>query len=890
MQQTVSEAVDEAKAILAGNRVIEPAGALALAKLLKRENSFRWGRRVLERVAPLSLSEPDLRKRIHQEWALCAYKDPDRPALEALNAALDILGRGDDLAKTRDQETLGLAGAINKRLWQVTGQKLFLERSLYFYFRGYQSEPTANQGYTSINAAFVLDQLAYIEKQDWPAQAEQRRGIASEIRSVLARKLPEMEQSAASLASDWWYLVTVAEAFFGLGEYKLASAWLDRAKALEPSDWELRTAAFQLAALGQLQRDCRTPEQAREAERIIERFTGSDAARTSAFIGKVGLALSGGGFRASLFHIGLLARMAEVDLLRHVEVLSCVSGGSIIGAYYYLVLKETLECKDLEALTGEEIRQVYIEIVERLASEFLQAVQRNIRTKVFANPIPLLRAVADASYSCTTRLGELLEKELFARFRVKSSPGQGSPLQMRDLTIRPAGTSDFDPKRDNWRHYAKVPILVLNATTLNTGHNWQYTATYMGESPYAIDPNVDGTNRLRRVYYSQAPETHARTSLAQAVVASACVPGFFEPVRLNSLYQRKRPDKKIERFIVRQVDGGVHDNQGIASLIEQDCAVMLVSDASGQTATSLDPGGSVSGSLIRSNAVLMQRVRQEQFARLKGRQDTGLLKDLMFIHLKQDLDVEPVDWIGCDEPPERSAAQINLGAKTSYGVRKEVQNLLAALRTDLDSFSDTEAFALMTSGYRMAERFLKAVAVVPQPLAASRPWTFLNAEKVMTDSPVDSAAYRDFLFLLETGSWRFFRFWRQSRLLAIGAIVALMALIVGLLLLLLPVSFTLRLTLRFSRIGLLLAVGAIVIAAPLLSAAVRDHAGRIGMALLGLVLWIPSLIHLRFLDRQFLKRGKLDRVYLRTMVRNAHQPKRCANELDAADGRDSEQP
>lgn len=31
---------------------------------------------------------------------------------------------------------------------------------------------------------------------------------------------------------------------------------------------------------------------------------------------KLGLALSGGGFRASLFHIGVLARLAERDLLR----------------------------------------------------------------------------------------------------------------------------------------------------------------------------------------------------------------------------------------------------------------------------------------------------------------------------------------------------------------------------------------------------------------------------------------------------------------------------------------------------------------------------------------------------------------------------------------------
>ena len=58
--------------------------------------------------------------------------------------------------------------------------------------------------------------------------------------------------------------------------------------------------------------------------------------------GKVGLALSGGGFRASLYHIGVLAKLAEPDLLRHVEYLSCVSGGSIIGAHFYLEVRKLL--------------------------------------------------------------------------------------------------------------------------------------------------------------------------------------------------------------------------------------------------------------------------------------------------------------------------------------------------------------------------------------------------------------------------------------------------------------------------------------------------------------------------------------------------------------------
>ncbi|MCK4576367.1 patatin-like phospholipase family protein [candidate division WOR-3 bacterium] len=49
--------------------------------------------------------------------------------------------------------------------------------------------------------------------------------------------------------------------------------------------------------------------------------------------GSIGLCLSGGGFRASLFHLGVLRYLAEVGQLRNVGVISSVSGGSIIAAY-----------------------------------------------------------------------------------------------------------------------------------------------------------------------------------------------------------------------------------------------------------------------------------------------------------------------------------------------------------------------------------------------------------------------------------------------------------------------------------------------------------------------------------------------------------------------------
>jgi len=46
---------------------------------------------------------------------------------------------------------------------------------------------------------------------------------------------------------------------------------------------------------------------------------------------RIGLALSGGGFRASCFHLGVMKKLDDIGLLDKIDLLSCVSGGSIAG-------------------------------------------------------------------------------------------------------------------------------------------------------------------------------------------------------------------------------------------------------------------------------------------------------------------------------------------------------------------------------------------------------------------------------------------------------------------------------------------------------------------------------------------------------------------------------
>jgi len=54
----------------------------------------------------------------------------------------------------------------------------------------------------------------------------------------------------------------------------------------------------------------------------------------------IGLCLSGGGFRASLYHLGVLRYLVEAKQLENVSCISAVSGGSIIAALLALKWNE----------------------------------------------------------------------------------------------------------------------------------------------------------------------------------------------------------------------------------------------------------------------------------------------------------------------------------------------------------------------------------------------------------------------------------------------------------------------------------------------------------------------------------------------------------------------
>jgi len=650
-------------------RELKDAHELSLARAVLAR--LRESKGVDEILCDAFPKDRALRAKLCQQEAELTSKDEELSAgirhAQAIELLTDHFGELGEL-EPADAETLGIAAGIFKRKWFDLGQFSDLQASAALYERGARG-PLGDDAYPHINAAFLDDVLA--SRGDDPAVRQAR---AAAIRQRIVDELPR--------SNSWWSTASRAEAFLGLGRYTEATAELKNVKTPPPL-WQLETSARQMATLVHLQveRPLDNPDISMFFDTLLP---GASAAVRSAFIGKVGLALSGGGFRASFYHLGVLARLAELDVLRHVDVLSCVSGGSIVGACYWLALRERmLQPAPLD-------RQSYIDIVRGLITRFSAAVGGDLRGAVQPGKLALVRKFIFQGAKGALdpeATADALEENFYRPFM----PGKG-PLYMHELPFEPwdhnpkvVNDQPFHPARHNWLRAHKVPSLVINATTVNTGHGWQFTPTWMGESPWAVHEAADVVPRLQWARYGD----RWRMRLGRAVAASACVPGVFEPLKLEAPYETP--------VDVHLVDGGVYDNQGTVALLASNCNVLLVSDAAGQLM--LDPAPQAKGLMSyasRAMDTLMERVRQANFGDLSARRMTGLVRGMMFLHMKAGLDADPILLDFSDE-----AYTLKRSTLSKSGVRKDLQQALAELRTDLNAFTPEESESLMACGYQM---------------------------------------------------------------------------------------------------------------------------------------------------------------------------------------------
>jgi hypothetical protein len=347
-----------------------------------------------------------------------------------------------------------------------------------------------------------------------------------------------------------------------------------------------------------------------------------------------------------------------------------------------------------------------------------------------------------------------------------------------------------------------------------------------------------------------------------AVADSAAVPGLFDPISLDGLYKDRD---------VRLADGGVHDNQGVAGLLEQECNVVLVSDGSGQLFTDAAPSAGHVAVPLRANSILQARVRGVEYRELAARRRGGLLRGLLFVHLTKALKGEAIPWNSEHrEPPEPpdglpKAAGDEPASPAEYQISPDLQRLLAEIRTDLDAFSDVEAYALMLSGYRMTERsFGRALPdFASPPLAAS--WKFLSVRGDV--EPVESKAENTpgrlrAREVLSAASGLFGKVWTLSVPLRLASWLIIVASIaaIGYRIAMTGVSLTLLQDaaswLAVTMATIATVFGVVWTLTVLLRA--RKAPSQIALSLfLGTVGWVGFRLYLMFLNRVYLRKGQL---------------------------------
>ena len=235
----------------------------------------------------------------------------------------------------------------------------------------------------------------------------------------------------------------------------------------------------------------------------------------------VALCLSGGGFRATLFHLGATRRLNELGLLGQLDTISAVSGGSIFAAHLAGRIRPW-------PAPGEQV----VDWEERVAAPFRAFTRRNLRNG------PLLRRLLPWNWSRPGTAVEALAQRLATEI---------TDLKLGELPDRPR--------------------FIFTATDLVFGVNWSFERRGMGDE-------LAG-------YLRPAPEW----PVARAVAASACAPPFFDPLPLTVLASQLaggtapvRPERDKWLAGLRLSDGGLFDNMGLVPTWK-DHKIVLVSDA-----------------------------------------------------------------------------------------------------------------------------------------------------------------------------------------------------------------------------------------------------------------------------------------------------------------------
>ena len=263
-------------------------------------------------------------------------------------------------------------------------------------------------------------------------------------------------------------------------------------------------------------------------------------------LNNIAISFSGGGYRASAFHLGSLDLLDKIGLRENVTMLSTVSGGSITGGKYACALSEA---------------------VANSQPDFYESFYSELHT-----------------FMLSTRLPDLWFDKLHPEDTDKPSLIAAAADVYNERLFKGARFEELITVKDR----IHLKEITLNTTELRTGNNFRF--------------RVGDGGTIGNYFMPIPDELLQEVRISDVVAASSCFPGGFEPIvfpndfkfsqdwstvkqNLSSKFQREideNPQKnwyptKIIKTLqsiteepVPLVDGGIYDNFGTDSLFVAD--------------------------------------------------------------------------------------------------------------------------------------------------------------------------------------------------------------------------------------------------------------------------------------------------------------------------------
>ncbi|HEY2092715.1 MAG TPA: patatin-like phospholipase family protein [Thermoanaerobaculia bacterium] len=385
---------------------------------------------------------------------------------------------------------------------------------------------------------------------------------------------------------------------------------------------------------------------------------------------RLAVALSGGGFRAALFHAGVLVRVAEAGWLPRLDLISTVSGGSILGAVLATKWEQILR----KGASATALREVVV-------APFTRALERSSFIGSWGARLPLAflrHAFEREAWNRTSLAAELLSTHF-------------------DL-------SDI-------RQLPESPYLVVNASNLLSGRSWRFTRDGCGDSRF-------GYARWRQFF-----------SVGAAVAASAAFPPVFSPLPMSTSTLAFSGPVYGEQALPLPAlmplsDGGVYDNLGVEVATKTTLVTgrtvsvpefLLVSDGGFPAQQRFRR----SGMPAVGEGLLLYRVDEV------ARDQVGALRRRMLVRQFQEGRGPGALIVLGSSVRKLPASALESYVKavgTNAVIPETLVGRIQSIRTHLNRFSETEAEALMYHGYTLTDAVLHAYRDSYDPAYQLAPW------------------------------------------------------------------------------------------------------------------------------------------------------------------------